>query len=299
MGGHLMAVLEAAYPDAELVSIGRDPYRIDLCDHAAIDLLVKRLRPDGCIHLAAVSAIGEARKEPHRAWAVNLHATLALAASLLHHAPMCRLVFASTSDLYGASFRSGLPLDEDALPAPLNTYSATKAAADIALGAMAAEGLLVTRVRPFNHTGPGQQPEFAVPSFARQVMRIATGRQAPTLEVGDLTPLRDFLDVRDVCAAYAACLRPDVELAGGTILNVASGQPRRIGDVLRDLLAEAGVAAEIAPKTALMRSTDIPFAVGNADRARQLLGWRPRVEWQVTIRDVIADWRERVAAEPA
>ncbi len=79
-----------------------------------------------------------------------------LARAVLDQVPRARFVFAGTADAYGPSFRSGAVLDEGAALAPQNTYGATKAAADLALGAMAAEGLRVVRARPFNHTGPGQ-----------------------------------------------------------------------------------------------------------------------------------------------
>jgi len=183
----------------------------------------------------------------------------------------------------------------------MNTYAATKAAADLALGALAAEaGLRVIRLRPFNHTGPGQSADFVVPAFARQIARIAAGRQSPVLRVGALDPRRDFLDVRDVCAAYAACLRLDqagTPIAPGTVLNLAGQTPRRIGDILADLLARAGVAARIETQADLLRPSDIPLAVGNAARARALLAWAPAVPWEQTLDDVLSDWRERVAAE--
>jgi GDP-4-dehydro-6-deoxy-D-mannose reductase len=115
--------------------------------------------------------------------------------------------------------------------------------------------------------------------------------------VGDLSPFRDFLDVRDICAAYAACLRPDLVIPDGMILNIASGQPRRIGDVLDQLLRQAGVAAEIETNAALLRGADIPMAIGDASRARALLGWEPVIPWETTIADVIEDWRQRVASE--
>jgi nucleoside-diphosphate-sugar epimerase len=301
VGRHLMPTLAAQFPQAELIGCGRTSgaERVDITDPAALQALVARVQPTGCVHLAAVAAVSDARADPACAWAVNLHGTLALGRAILLHAPQCRLVFASTADLYGASFRAGVALDETALPAPLNTYAATKAAAELGLGVMAAEGLRVVRVRPFNHTGPGQRPNFAVPAFARQIMRIQAGLQPPVLHVGDLSPWRDFLDVRDVCAAYAACLRPEIAIAPGTILNIASGQPRRIGDVLQMLIQQAGVTAEVVTDSALLRRSDIPMAVGNARAARDLLGWRPRIDWSTTISDVIADWRIRVTEETA
>ena len=295
VGTHLMPVLAAAFPGAALEAAG-----FDITDAAAVNAAVAASPPDAMVHLAAVAAISAARQDPDRAWRINLGGTLNLARALLAHAPGCTMVFSSSADIYGASFRGGQPLAEDALPAPLNTYAATKAAADLALGAMAAaDGLRVVRVRAFNHTGPGQSPDFVVPAFAGQVARIAAGLQPPVLHVGDLSPLRDFLDVRDVCAAYAACVRQADALPPGTILNLASGQPRRMADVLQSLLDAAGIQAEPQTDPTRLRPSDIPLAAGDAGLARRLLGWTPTIPWPQTVADVLADWRTRVQAGSA
>jgi nucleoside-diphosphate-sugar epimerase len=301
VGRHLMPALRQRFPDASLIGTGTtgEATRLDITDRGSCDQVIADTRPDGIIHLAAIAAISDARSDPDRAWRVNLHGTLYLADAILHHAPRCRMVFASTSDLYGGSFKSGLALDETALPAPLNVYSATKAAADLTLGALAAQGLHAVRARPFNHTGPGQSAAYAVAAFARQVMRIKAGLQKPEISVGDLSPHRDFLDVRDVCAAYAACVDPQIDIAPGAILNIASGQPRRIGDVLSALIEAAGITAEITSNEKLLRPTDIAMAAGNASAASKLLGWSPKISWQTTIADIIADWRVRVPLESA
>ncbi len=289
VGRHLLPALRTAFPGVALLT---DPF--DVTDPAATDAAIGSGQPDAAVHLAAVAAIPAARHDPGRAWQVNLLGTLNVARAVLARTPGCPLLFASSADIYGASFRAGTPLDEDALPAPLNTYGATKAAADLALGAMAAEGLRVLRVRPFNHTGAGQSPEFVVAAFAEQVARVAAGLQPPVLRVGALDPLRDFLDVRDVCSAYAACLARADALAPGTVLNLASEQPRRVGDVLAALMAMAGVQAEVATDAGRLRPTDIPVAAGNATLARRLLGWAPAIPWEQTLADVLADWRARV-----
>lgn len=286
VGRHLLPLLRARFPGAALHAPA-----LDVTQAEAVADTVRRLRPDACVHLAAIAAIPEARREPDRAWRVNLHGTLHLARAILAQAPECLLLFISSADLYGASFRAGAALDETALPAPMNTYAATKAAADLALGALAGEGLRAIRLRPFNHTGPGQSDAFVVAAFARQVARIAAGRQAPVLRVGALDPRRDFLDVRDVCAAYVNCLERADSLEPGTILNIASGRPRRIGDILEGLLRAAGVAAAIETDPARLRPAEIPIACGDAGRARALLGWEPHVPWEQTLRDVLDDWR--------
>jgi len=301
VASHLVPRLASAFPAAALTLCSMEPgaVALDVTDAAAVDALVASVRPDACVHLAAVAAIPAARQDPDRAWRVNLHGTLALAHAVLRHAPDCAFLFISSADIYGRSFRSGTALDESAVPAPLNTYGATKAAADLAVGALAAEGLRAVRLRPFNHIGPGQSAAFVVAAFARQVARVAAGLQPPVLHVGALDRWRDFLDVRDVCDAYVACLRRHEALEPGVILNLASGTPRRIGDVLDDLLRLAGI--EAAPETGapLLRPTDIARACGDATLARDLLDWAPRRVWEDTLRDVLADWTVRVRAAGA
>ena len=130
VGGHLLPTLAAAFPSAELVGCGTTAgaRMLELTDDASVDDAIRRTLPDACVHLAGIAAVGVARTDPDLAWRVNLGGTLAVARAILRHVPACRLVFASTADLYGASFRAGVALDETAVPAPLNTYSATKAA---------------------------------------------------------------------------------------------------------------------------------------------------------------------------
>ncbi len=292
VGTHLMPVLAQAMPAATVTAA-----HFDVTDRTAVREAVRGARPDACIHLAAIAAIPAAQADPDAAWRVNLHGTLNLAGALLEEAPDCTLLFASTAEAYGRSFQSGTTLDESAALAPMNTYAASKAAADQALGAMVSQGLRAIRARPFNHTGPGQSDAFVVAAFARQVARIAAGLQPPVLQVGALDSRRDFLDVRDVCAAYAACLARADAIAPGTILNIASGMPRRVGDVLDALLALAGVAARIETDAARLRPAEIPTASGDAAAARGLLGWAPRIPWETTLADVLTDWHGRVSME--
>ena len=292
VGRHLMPALAVAYPDAALLTP-----TIDVRNATEVDAAVRASTPDVCIHLAAVSAVAAAQQAPDLAWQVNLHGTMHLAWALSRHAPDCQMLFVSSADAYGASFRAGLKLDEAARLAPMSVYAETKAIADLALGGMAAQGLRVVRLRPFNHTGPGQSPQFVVVAFASQIARIAAGIQTPVIQVGNIETWRDFLDVRDVCAAYVACIARRDSLAPGTILNLASGQARRVGDVLADLAALARIKIEINVDASRVRDTDIRMACGNAARACELLGWKPVIPWEQTLQDVLDECRARIDAE--
>ncbi len=288
VGRHLMSRLASDFPKARLEAAG-----FDLCDHAAINQAVRAVQPSACVHLAAVSAISAARENPAQAWAVNLAGTLALARALLEHAPTCLLLHVSSADAYGKSFNNGKIVDESTALAPLNVYAATKAAADLALGAMAADGLRVLRVRPFNHTGPGQSDAFVIAAFARQLAMIETGRQAPVLRVGALDSRRDFLDVRDVVAAYSLCLDRPALFDTGLILNIASGVSHRIGDILQIMLDLTGLEPRVETEETRLRTTDIPLVAADSSRLAALLGWRQTIDLRQTLSDVLNDWRAR------
>ncbi len=305
VGRTLVPALKAAAPAGTVIAAPDDrtvdgadlTLPLDLLDPASITACVEAARPDAVIHLAARASVAESFSDPWDTWRVNVDGTLMLAQALLRIAPEALLVFVSSAESYGLSFQRGVPLDEEAALAPANPYAASKAAADVALGEMGLRGLNVLRLRPVNHTGPGQTDTFVVPAFARQVARIEAGLQEPVVNVGALDRWRDFLDMRDVAAAYIAALARGSDLPGGMVINIASGMPKQIGDILDGLIARIGVAVEIRTDHARLRPTDIVSAVCNPARANSLLGWQPAINWEATLDTVLDDWRIRVRRE--
>lgn len=298
VGRHFVAELARVWPDAAVCGTGETAAagiaRLDVTDAAADAAAVSAFRPDAIVHLAAVAAVQEAGKEAERAWRVNFEGTRRLARAGLRHAPEAWFLFVSSAACYGRSFRSGEPVAEECPLEPLDTYSATKAATEMALSAMVPEGLKLIRLRPFTHIGPGQSDAFAIASFARQIARIEAGLQAPELSVGPLTTRRDFLDVRDVCRAYVRCLERAAALEPGVAINLASGVARRVGDVLNALLAEARAPITVRSDESRFRTTDLETTCGDASLAERLLGWRPEIPWSATLADILADSRNRL-----
>lgn len=292
VGGHLLKALGARFPSATIVGTsltdGSGLMRLDVTDAEAVRALVGRLRPDACIHLAALASVNQSFQAPREVWDVNVCGTLNVAEALLDLTPHCRLVHASSGEIYGLSFRDDQPVDEDTLLLPANPYAVTKAAADLALGEMALRGLRVIRLRLFNHTGPGQTERYVVPRFAAQVARIAEGVQEPVIYTGSLDRWRDFLDVRDVVDAYVAAVRSPTD---GLCVNVCSGVARCVGDILGTLIEMAQIKAEVIEQVSKARRTDIRTAVGSPVRAATLLGWRPQTVWSETLRDLLDYWR--------
>ncbi len=304
VGSHLLPALTSACGhDIEIVATSKTPgphrayghvEALDVQDGAAVAQAIERHAPTHIIHLAGIAVPSAANASPRLAWDAHLGSALNLGEAILAHAPGCWLLHVGTGMVYGDSARLELPLREDSLLAPVDGYSASKAAADLALGALAHRGLKCVRLRPFNHSGPGQSEAFVLPAFAMQIARIEAGLAPPLLQVGNLEAERDFLDVRDVVDAYASATRQVGSLEPGAIFNIASGVPRRIGGVLESLLALSRVKIDVASDPVRMRPSDLPRIIGDASLAEKKLRWSPVRSFETMISDVLNDWRARV-----
>lgn len=289
VGRWLMAHLKSLDVDAVPFF---DNTGVGLEDDDAIRSILAAQKPDAVVHLAAVAAPADARKAPVAAFNTNLIGTLNLASAILDLCPQTRLIFAGSSEAYGRSFNTiAEPLDEAAPLEPQTLYGVTKASADMLLGQMATDGLQVVRFRPFNHTGPGQSASYVVPAFARQIALIEAGRQEPVIEVGDLEAERDFSDVRDIVRAYARAATMEEPLASGIAVNLASGTPRPISDVLARLLEMSRQSIEVRTDPMKLGPVGTRRAVGNVTRASDLLDWRVEIPFETTLHDVLEAWR--------
>jgi len=241
---------------------------------------------DAVIHLAAVASGGDALLDPGVAGAVNAAGTARL---LGEFGRRCRagetdplVLFVSTAEVYGAG--NGRPFVETDLPAPRSPYAASKAGAEMAaLETRVRTGLRVLIARSFPHTGPGQDERFVAPAFARR-LRGARLAGARVVKVGNLEPVRDFLDVRDVAAAYVALLSRGQP---GEVYNVATGKGVSLQELFDRLAAIVGVNAIAEPDPEFMRPADIPVLVGDGAKLRAGTGWSPQISLDQTLRDLV------------
>jgi GDP-4-dehydro-6-deoxy-D-mannose reductase len=249
---------------------------------AAIDPM-----PDAVIHLAAIASGAEARRDPGIAWDVNAGGTARLADLLGDRRaagagdPLLLLV--STAEVYGAVMPARARVESDPV-APISPYAASKVGAEVAaLEAARRTGLRVIVARAFPHTGPHQTDRYVVPAFARR-LKAARRIGAPVVKTGNLEPIRDFLDVRDVVRAYLALLSRG---QAGEAYNIASGVGHSLGAIFARLTELIGVRAmpEVDPQ--LTRAADLPHLVGDATRLRAATGWSPGIAFDQTLQDVV------------
>jgi GDP-4-dehydro-6-deoxy-D-mannose reductase len=273
-----------------------DSLAVDVTDPLAVRGAIELAQPDAIAHLAAQAFVPASIEDPQRTFAINVGGTQqileAVRGFVNESGAHPRVLVASSGDVYGAQPASAYPLRETTAPEPANPYAASKVAAEaLALAYARSYGLEVIVTRAFNHIGPGQDERFAVAGFAAQLARVAAGL-VPAVSVGNLEASRDFLDVRDVSAAYVTLL----EGAGtpGELYNVASGNATSLKEVLRRLVEIAHVGVEIREDPARMRPSDVPVSVGDASKLREATGWSPRISLTAALRAVYDDARLRV-----
>jgi len=258
---------------------------LDLSAPATVGALPVR-DADAILHLAAVSSVRAAGADRTQAWDVNLLGTVRLLGALEDAAPGARLVYVSTGEVYGSLPRdsAGRARTEGDPARPCSVYAATKASAEVAvLETHRRSGLAALVARPFPHTGPGQDPAFVVPAFARR-LRAARRDGQTEVRVGNLEPVRDLLDVRDVARAYVALLTGGNP---GSVYNVARGTGVSLGALLDELARLVGIEVRPVPDPALMRAVDIAHLVGDAEALHRDTGWVPTTPLTHTLRDVV------------
>ena len=281
--GHTVSGTSAGPPDASRVLTpaersGVEWRRLDL-RNAGQTREAGQGNWDAVVHLAALASGAEARSDPGLAWEVNAAGT----ARLLEALPEGTLVLlVSTGEVYGMG--EGRPRVEEDPVSPCSPYAASKAGAELAARETAARRRLrLVVARPFPHTGPGQDARFVLPALAAR-LRTARRLGAPAINTGNLEPVRDLLDVRDVAAAYLALL--DGRHAG-QVFNIASGIGHRLADLVGRMQALLGTRVITEYDHTLARRADILHLVGNPARIQQATGWTPRIPLDQTLQELL------------
>jgi len=261
-------------------------------DPAPIAELVGTLGLSMIYHLAAQSSAGLSFTNPIDTLDSNLNGTLNLleAVRRLPDAERPVILSVGSGEEYGPQPEDSYPLTEAAPLNPVSPYGVSKTAQTLLCRQYVRSwDLPIIVVRSFSHTGPGHDPRFAFPAFARQIAAAEAGQGPSEIVTGDLSVVRDFLDVRDVVEAYRLLTK---EGTPGEIYNVSSGTPLTIREGLEILASGATCPISVRTDPALCRPSDTPLMVGDSSKLRKDTGWVP--EWQIsdTLSDLLAAARK-------
>ena len=288
VGQHLTRYLESMGDD--VIGIDRTT-GVDLLDADAVRAAIVAAAPDAVYHLGGWSDVGASWQAPLATLKVNSEGTLNVLQACRDS--VGRVLVVSSADIYGKVTLAELPLTEDSPVRPVSPYAASKVAADmIALQAWLGYGLEVMRVRAFNHLGPGQANQFVAPALAERIaMCERDGHEEVT--VGNLTPRRDFTDVRDVVRAYRMII---ADGEPGEAYNVCSGHDIAIAELGERLVALARRPVRLQGDPTLQRPVDVPVLCGDHTKVTKATGWEPDIPLDTTLGDIMDEWRARVGA---
>jgi UDP-glucose 4-epimerase len=264
-GWRVVVVDDLSAGDAKRVAAEATLEVVDITDRGALDAVIDGAQPSAIFHLAAQASVTRSVADPERDCEVNVLGTLnVLEAATRHQAPV---VFTSTGGaLYGD--RAALPTREDAPPAPISPYGASKWAAEAYVNTWREGSRLSHAIcRLANVYGPRQNPHGeagVVAVFSHCLWRGAS----PTL-FGFGKPTRDYVHVHDVARALLAA----VGQAG--VFNVSTGVETDVATVFESLRTAAGMAlqGELAP----LRPGELERSCIDPSRAREQLGWEAEV----------------------
>lgn len=247
----------------------------DVTDAVAVRELVAHVQPDVVVHLAAMHFVPQCEREPMAALATNVLGTQAVlgAAEL---APGCRVVFASTGDVYTAAPE---PHSELAPIGPLTLYGLTKVNGEHLVRRAIRRGVDARIARLFNVFGPGDRTPHVLPDIINGLTR------GGTLALGCLDAIRDYVYVDDVAQALAALARYQGD---ARIFNIGTGVGRSVRDLLEAVLNAWGHPVTVVTDPAKLRPIERPVLVADARLARAELAWAPRTSFENGIAQLMA-----------
>jgi len=248
----------------------------DLSDTTGLMAVVREVRPDKVVHLAAIAFV--AHGDVEAIYRTNLVGTRNLLEALAQSkVSLDAVLLASSANVYGNSV--GGVLDETTPPAPANDYAVSKLAMEYA-ARLYAERLPLIMARPFNYTGVGQAESFLIPKIVNHVRRRAT-----LIELGNLDVARDFSDVRHVVELYRRLL--EAPAAVGQTLNVCSGQAWSLNDVLTMVREVSGHDFEVSVNPSFVRQNEVKTLLGSRVKLDAMIGPSHGPMPKIALRDTL------------
>ncbi len=266
----------------------------DITSSDGMEKLFKKQEFDGVFHLAAQSHPPTSFEMPVETFKINALGTINLAKAIEKHQKDCKMMFCSTSEVYGAVPEEKGPIDETFPIAPINPYGVSKAAADLHVRERAKSlGLNFFVTRAFSHTGPRRGKIFSISSDAYQIARILKGMQKKEINVGTLSSKRVVMDVRDCVKAYYLLMQ---KFSPGEAYNVGGDGLHSMRDFLDKMLELSDLKEKVELKLdkRLVRPIDIPVQVCNSGKCRALTNWKPEIKTEKTLRDLLDYWMEKI-----
>lgn len=266
--------------------------KIDLLDKSQVDNIIYQFQPNYILHLASYSSVAFSWKHPVTSFSNNTNIFLNLLEQVRSLDLNCRILSIGSSEEYGNVGEADLPLTEENELKPLSPYAVARVSQEL-LSKIYVDGYKqdIVLTRSFNHIGPGQKDIFVISSFARQLTEIKKYNKEPIITTGDLTIVRDFLDVRDVVIAYYNLFKKGVS---GQVYNICSGKGVTLESIINTMCKLLNIKVKTQQNPALVRPNDNRIIIGSNTKIKQTTGWQITYTLEESIKDILEYWNEKV-----
>lgn len=299
VGKHLVSFLGPAdyeifgtsFPEEPESGEHKNIFYLDIRSEEKVFEAIERVRPDWIFHLAAVSNVKHSWERRTETLETNLMGTFYLFEAARKFTPQARILFISSSDVYGVLSPVEKALDEEYPTHVVSPYAFTKVNGEILSKFYAhVEKLDIVIARSFPHTGPGQSRDFVCSDWACQIAQIEKGQAEPLIKVGNTQVKRDFLDVRDVVRAYTLLMQKG---KSGEVYNVCSGSAVSLSEILDLLLSFSPQKIEARVDSQKLRKADIPLLLGDNQKVKRETSWEPQIPLKQSLLDLLDYWRHQ------
>lgn len=267
----------------------------DLTNYRVMDSVFKNHQFDGVFHLAAQSHPPTSFVDPLGTFENNIMGSANLMQAIQDNQPDCKIMFCSTSEVYGNVGQDGRKILTTDTLLPANPYGASKVATDLYMQERMENNKINGFItRAFSHTGPRRGKNFSISSDAFQIARMMRGKQDKELLIGNLESVRVVIDVRDTVNAYYLAMMQDS--CNGKVFNVCGDAPHKMQvftDKLIELSGLEGVTQKIHEP--FYRPIDIHYQHGDSSEISELTGWAPQIKLEDTLRDLLKYWYDKLA----
>lgn len=312
VGSHLAEYILDSHPDVKILGLVRwrspkdnishildkiDLKYGDLTDLPSLMKILSDDKPDVIFHLGAQSYVDFSFLSPISTLESNIVGTCNLLEAVKQlkfkekYDPIVHIC--SSSEVYGQVKKDEVPITENNPFRPASPYAVSKVGEDmLAYQYWASWGIKTIRTRMFTHTGPRRGEVFVVSTFAKQIAEIEAKKKGKTIHVGNLDSVRTFLDVRDAVKAYWMLV---TKCTPGEVYNIGGDVTMTVGEMLDKLVelsTEKDIKVEVDKKR--LRPSDVTLQIPSADKFKKQTGWKSTISFDITLKDTLDYWRERV-----
>lgn len=295
---HFIEHIESTEPDARILGTDKcapsfrfehDFRPLELLDFSGVERMIADFDPTVLVHFASHSSVASSWIDPSTSFTNNTNIFLNILEAIRKNRIACRILSIGSSEEYGIVDPRALPLGESAALDPNSPYAVARVAQENLSKVYAKSfGLDIVMTRSFNHVGPGQRPDFVIPSIVKQFLDSEGGEVE--LSVGDVSIVRDFLDVRDVVRAYRLLLQRG---ESSEAYNVCSGIGVSISQVIEIVSSIASRDYSVSVDSSRIRPSDNRAIIGDNSKLVRATGWKQSIALRESIEDIFAEMRDR------